>query len=223
MTADWFLVYITAALAVATYSLYRATVNLGRDAKQSGATQLKRMDESVREAARAATAMEGVATAMVTNTTLMRSMIQKQMRAYVAVEFGAATFQDAYLRFQAHPVLNNTGLTPARNVSFKIMSAFHDVRNEAEIELPDTQRITTSDVSLAPRQPLTIHGPALDKVHDGDVAEIKGGGGRRLFVWGAVTYEDIYGDKWQTNFCINYFWVGETLYSFYFPRHNSAT
>jgi hypothetical protein len=47
---------VTAALALYTFRLYRATVGLGRDAKTSAEQQSQRMERSIAEAGRAATA-----------------------------------------------------------------------------------------------------------------------------------------------------------------------
>jgi hypothetical protein len=230
LSPEWFLVYvtaglatITAALAIATYRLYRATVNLGRDAKDGGATQVARMDASVKEAARAATAMEGVATGMQSNASLMQDMLRKQQRAYISVEIGSAHFQDSRYKFQAHPVLTNTGFTPARSVSFRISSAILDIRDEQNLEFFDTKKITNNDASLSPRQQLIIHGPAIDRVPEDEVQSIRDGASRRLCVWGSVNYDDVYGEKWETKFCMNYMWIGNDATGFYFSRNNSAT
>jgi hypothetical protein len=107
---------ITGALATYTFKLYRATVNLSSDAKLSAEQQTERMERSITEAARAATAMEGVAKATTENTKLMPTLLTKQMRAYLSVEPAVAAYQDANVRFAGAPVLTNNGLTPARNV-----------------------------------------------------------------------------------------------------------
>jgi hypothetical protein len=134
---EWMLVFVTAALAVITgalarytYKLYRATVTLSRDAARSAEQQTQRMERSIAEAARAATAMEGVAEAMTENTKLMPDLLRTQMRAYVSVQTGGATHQDEKLRFGASPVFINNGLTPARKLRFIAHAGIIDGRNE---------------------------------------------------------------------------------------------
>jgi hypothetical protein len=73
LTPEWALVGATVLLFIATYALYRATVKLSKEAKSSAEEQSQRMVRSISEAARAATAMEGVAAAMTENTRLMPS------------------------------------------------------------------------------------------------------------------------------------------------------
>jgi hypothetical protein len=229
-SAEWFAVYLTGALAlitgglaVATFKLYSATVGLGRDAKASGETQIARMDSSISEAGRAASAMEAVARATSANAELMQKMFQKQMRAYVSVEIGGALFQNDHVLFQASPVLNNTGLSPARNVSYRISASIIENNAVEIVGFPDVGPFTANDVSLAPRQQLIIHSPTVARIPDEEVQAVKDGADRRLHAWGIVTYDDVYGGHWETEFCVNYQWAGETILGYYYRTHNKAT
>jgi hypothetical protein len=53
------------------------------------------------------------------------------------------------------------------------------------------------------------------------------GNTRRLYTWGKVTYDDVYGGSWETHFCINYWFVkvGDEVKVFgnFHPEHNNAT
>jgi hypothetical protein len=233
-SSEWFLTYgtallalITAGLAIATYRLFRATVQLGRDAKISASAQSERMERSVTEANRAAIAMESVAAATTNNASLVQSMMQKQMRAYVAVELGTAIYQDEKNRFEAMPMLLNTGYTPARDICFTISAAIIDSGSSADVSFPAGMAIIVNDVSLAPRQPLTFRGIAKNRIPDGDVAAVMAGSEERLHAWGKVTYKDVFGGSWETNFCVNYTFrkVGSEMRVFgsYFHAHNNAT
>lgn len=216
LSPEWLLAYFTGALALITgglalytFRLYRATVGLGRDAKQTAKDQTNRMERSVVEANRAATAMEAVALATNNNAALMQTLIRKQMRAYVSVEVGVAVYQDARLRFEAKPNLVNNGLTPARNVSIKALAAIIDGSGPAAVTLPDVGAVPASDVGLAPRQILTMSAVVDGRLPDAEVEEVMTGSTRRLFAWGKVTYDDVYGESWETNFCVNYaFFMG---------------
>jgi hypothetical protein len=219
---------ITGALARYTYKLYRATVSLSSDAKLTAEQQTQRMERSITEAARAATAMEGVATATTQNTTLMPTLLRKQMRAYLSVEIGGATYQDARLRFAAAPVIANNGLTPARNVRFLGLAGIIDGSNIATTQFAPVGELPQSDMGIVPRQSVIINAVVPNRVPDDEVASIMAGATRRLFCWGKVTYDDVYGGSWETNFCLNYaFYTGEDqkvkINGWYYPKNNGAT
>ncbi|MEP7246492.1 MAG: hypothetical protein ABI885_22830, partial [Gammaproteobacteria bacterium] len=80
------------------------------------------MQRSLQIAAQSTKALEDVAEATRANTMLLQPMLAKQMRAYVAVDHGRATFQDENLRFDSAPVFTNTGFTPARNVCYSAVA-----------------------------------------------------------------------------------------------------
>jgi hypothetical protein len=232
---EWVLAYctatlalITAALALYTFRLYRATVGLGRDAKVSAEQQSGRMERSITEANRAAVAMEAVARATTNNATLMQTLLTKQMRAYVSVDLGQSTYQDANLRFAVRPTITNNGLTPARNVSFKVLAGIIDGTSPETITFPPIGDLIVNDIGLAPRQSFTISAVLNHRVPDADVSTIMQGNTRKLFAWGRVTYDDVYGGSWETNFCFSYTFFTDAdgkviVNGFYFPRNNSAT
>lgn len=229
---EWALVFVTALLAVYTAMLFRATVRLGKDAKQTGDAQSERMERSVTEAARAATAMDRLATSMQTNTELMPVLLRKQMRAYLTVDFGDALYQDATTAFEARPTITNNGLTPARNVSFQIQVGLRDWRL-TNTAFPNNGELIVNDVSIAPRSQYIISKMLDVRIPDESVDDVMEGKGIRLFTWGKVTYGDVYEESWETNFCISYTYLkvknaeGKLLdvkkRGFYFPKHNSAT
>jgi len=219
---------ITGALARYTFKLYRATVALSSDAKLSAEQQTQPKERSITEAARSATAIENVARATTENTTLMPTLLRKQMRAYLSVEVGSATYQDTNLRFGAAPIITNNGLTPARNVRFLAFADVIDGRNFATTEFPPIGDLPESDMGIAPRQAFTANAIMRDRVPDEEVAGIMDGGTRRLFCWGKIKYDDVYGGSWETNFCCNYtFFRGEDqkmkVNGWFYPRHNGAT
>jgi hypothetical protein len=209
-TPEWALVWATALLFIATYALYRATVKLSREAKASAEEQSQRMVRSISEAARAATAMEGVAAAMTENTRQMPLLLQKQMRAYISVGTGVPTYQDEKFRFAASPVLTNNGLTPARNVRWVAHAGIIDGRDQRNTHFPAIAELSESDMGIAPREVFTANAVVTERLPDAEVPGAMEGSTRRLFCWGKVEYEDVYGDTWETNFCFNYnFFKGE--------------
>jgi len=186
------------------------------------------MDSSIKESSRAANAMEAVATATTNNANLMQTLLHKQMRAYVVIDSGTATYQDKNNVFAANVLLKNSGYTPARKISYCITAGIiraPELPDDFIFSSPETNRV--SDVTLSPRQEFTIHG-YVDRLEDEDAVSILKGDGRRLWVWGTVRYEDIFGDIWHTNFCFHYlFYTGQEgdvrFNSYYYLRHNDAT
>ena len=172
--------------------------------------------------------MQAVADATTTNASMMRDIFSKQMRAYLTVEGGSAWAQTATAHFQGIPVITNNGLTPARNVCFKVLAGILDGGSSGSPTLPDIGELIVSDMAIAPRQRFIAASPLVDRVSDEeDVALIMKGLTRRLFLWGRITYDNVFGGHWVTNFCISYhFWTSDekrqvgTTFS---PMHNDST
>lgn len=226
-SAHWWLVWvtialvcITGALAFYTARLYGATVQVGRDARESSIDQGNKMMLSVK-------ALESITTATRDNAQLMQGVLHKQMRAYVVVDIGAAVYQDTKLKFAAHPIIHNTGFTPARNVSYKVTSAVLNAILPEDIKFAEPQQGRKNDATMAPRQTFNIGAAVENRFEEKDVEEIMLGDTRRLYVWGTVTYDDIFGGSWETKFCHNYLFFkteeGIRHTGYYFPRHNAAT
>jgi hypothetical protein len=48
--------------------------------------------------------------------------------------------------------------------------------------------------------------------------------GKGLYVWGVVSYEDIFGDPHETEFCQNLLWLWDgKIFGIYTPGHNKAS
>lgn len=214
----------TISVAIFTFTLWTATQKLGELALDQGDA----MERSISEAAKATLATASIATVTRENAALMQSILHKQMRAYVSVDGGQATYQDGKLSFAATPVITNTGFTPARNLSYHAMAAVLDtnLRDDHTFEEFGTKNV--SDATLSPRQNFTISPVVREKYADGEVEAIMSRAAKRLYVWGTITYEDIFGGSWETRFCFNYifFRVSENdvrVNSYIYRQHNSAT
>lgn len=205
LTSDRWLLFLTAALAIATFMLWKTTASLARDTRKSGDIQVEKMRESIDQATRSAAALEDVAQATRDNVSRMQSSLHKQMRAYVVVNIGGATYQEGNLNFAAHPVIVNTGFTPARTLNYKVMAGIFEYPLPNGFLFPDVSDYQIYDTGMGPRQEFAIHGVVKDKFAESEAEIIMIGEKKRLFVWGAVTYNDIYdGGPWQTNFCHHY-------------------
>lgn len=223
------MVLATGAIAWFTATLWRATAGMFIIARG----QAKDMKDSIEESARAATGIEELAKATKANADRMESVLHRQMRAYISVDTGTPTCQDENLRFGGAPVMVNTGLTPARNVRHKIKAEILDLSDDVRGEHKfDDAEVRNADAALASRQSLALNVIAAKREPDTEVPAIMRGDRKRLFVWGTVTYEDIFGKTWETNFCHNFVFFkeknskGEDVIKFlayYYRAHNDAT
>jgi hypothetical protein len=221
------LAIVTFLLAVFTGCLWWSTYKLGRDAKSVSDRQAADTLRSLAIAADTTAALREVTDATRNNTALLQPMLQKQMRAYLSVNFGGAIYQDERLRFAATPVIENTGLSPAQNVSFRATAGILDVERAAQMDFP-LGEIRRNDATLHPRQSFTINVIVPDRYADDDAAAIMRGDQRGLFVWGAVVYDDVYGEAHETKFCHRFVFFpdaeGKIRQSgFYNTTHNSST
>ncbi len=220
------IVLSTIAIAWFTGTLWRATTDLQAIAdRQSEETQ-----DSIIQATRSANAMENVAESTRKNAFLMQNILHKQMRAYVAVDVGTAAYQDKTHNFAGIPSLINTGFTPARNVSFSATAAILNVDKilPQDLVIPDNGEMIINDAGIGPRQQFTIQGVVKRRFPENQIRGIMEGSKRRLFVWGIVTYDDVFGKHWITHFCHNHtFYLGPDnnikVNSYYHCNHNDAT
>jgi hypothetical protein len=229
-TLDLFLVIGTFVLAFFTLLLWVATYRLAKDARTSGDTHAQKMEASITEATRAANAMESVATATKNNASLMQDILHKQMRAYISVDTGTGTYQDKDHRFAATAVIVNTGFTPARNLHYRIMADIINVESikPEDLVIPPEGDLIVNDVVISPRQKFIISGIVPLRFEDSQAAEIMLGDKKRLFVWGVVTYDDVFsGNRRTTRFChsYNFYEAPNNTIShtpFYHCTHNDA-
>lgn len=126
------LAFATCILAAYTYKLWNATNKMVVGAEASANNQFTAMQASIAEAVKTTTAMEIVAegvkisaNAATESVATLKEVTSKQMRAYLTVVIGSATYQERMknLKFAARPRLVNTGHTPAHKVKFKCNAA----------------------------------------------------------------------------------------------------
>lgn len=65
-----------------------------------------------------------------------------------------------------------------------------------------------------------------DYVPDEEVAAVKRGHEKGLFVWGVVSYRDVFGTRHRTTYCQQLYWIPtapeETVMGVFLDRHNRA-
>jgi hypothetical protein len=235
MYATVVLAIVTAILAFFTFRLWSATKTMVESTDTFSKDQLVKMEKSIKEATRAAAAMETLAKsadisskAATESVTALKERTAQQMRAYLTVVIGGATYQDRAknLKFAGRPRLVNTGHTPAHNVGFKSRAAILPVQLPEDFDFPLPDEIVGATV-LGPNQFHELNGVVDDFVPDDEVESIKHAQGRVLHIWGLVTYEDVFGEHRVTRFCQALTWVGEgkdeIIFGYYNSRHNDAT
>jgi hypothetical protein len=150
-----------------------------------------------------------------------------ELRAYLAVVIGAASYQDRETNtvFEADPLLINTGRTPAHRIRFTARAGIKPVPLPSNTDLPETGDIGVGETVLGAQ--LTGNMRAIVEGYQPDelVQTIKDGNGNiGLLVWGLVTYEDVFGDEHYTRFCQQIYWDGEgKIRGYYTPGRNQAT
>lgn len=227
-----------------TFTLWRATSGM----LASSTDQSRSMERSIGEAARSAAAMERIANAMSLNVVQVVESVETskevaaqqklfgkmQMRAYISVLIGTAIFQDRQqkLRFAAHPLILNTGHTPAYSVRWRIAADILPVPLPDNFGFPlPNSRVGSS--LLGPHQSATMMAVVPNLVADDLVTKIKRNDGEALYVWGTLQYKDIFGRLHRSTFAQQLYWlqigpeapngdIPERIEGWYLHKHNRA-
>jgi hypothetical protein len=212
------LAFSTVGLWVATIGLYFAGERQLRHAQAVAAANNLSVTNSIAEAARSATAMESVSATIQNNA-------RRQLRAYVAVMPGDTIHQDDQtpIFFEFHPSVRNNGFTPAYDVVILARTVLADSPLPSTFNFALTVPANTSVATLGFQQAMFTVTFIDRMLTAAEVAEIKLPTGRRLYVYGDVSYRDIFGERWTTNFCYWIAWGTQGPAWFTTPRHNDAT
>jgi hypothetical protein len=236
--ADGMIAIFTAILSIATIGLWAATHRLWESAKG----QADDMKASIAEASRSAAAMEKVAESIAVSAgaatesvatskeiaARQKLAVEMQMRAYLTVVIGGEAFyqeRDKGIKFEARPLIVNSGHTPAREVTYRIKADILPVSLPPNYSFPIPEEIKGGS-AIGPHQNATMMGAILDGfVADQDVADIRFATGQKAFyVWGVVNYVDAFNNKWETTFGQIIFWRRDgNVYGSYVRNHNDAT
>jgi hypothetical protein len=195
-------------------------------------TQSADMKQSIKEAARAAAAMEVVAENMgksaataAESVATLKDRTALQLRAYLTVIIGGATYQDRSksLKFDARPLLVNNGNTPAYNVSYAANASI------LPVPLPPDHKFTYEEESphgsvVGAHQNSIMGAVVPDYVDDATVENIKLAIGSALYVWGVMSYKDVFDELHQNHFCQQIYWQSDgKIAGFYVRGLNDAS
>ena len=128
-------------------------------------------------------------------------------------------------KFAGRTIIVNAGHTPAHNVRFRVKSAILSAPppEDFSFSLPEKE---LGGAILGPQQRQFIPAAVDDWVPDGEVRSTKlVSDGKALYIWGIVTYEDVFKQPRQTRLCQLLYWLPDekaTMGS-YIDQHNDAT
>jgi hypothetical protein len=192
-----------------------------RDMRDS-ITQATRAADAMEEFAKAAAISANAATEIVANN---KDTMTRLLRAYVCVNFGTAIFQNpgTQYRFEVRLLLINAGQTPAYKVAFKVRTDVlpYPLPQNFDFAVPDNPAGSENTLGgHAP--PITLTG-VVDRLYsEEEVAEIKSGL-KCLYIFGTVTYEDVYHLSRYQNFCFSVIWLkDDASMGIFTRRHNDA-
>jgi hypothetical protein len=243
--SNWALVAIAAITAKAAIRTLRAidaqVVEMRKTGEQTdkliaeNIAQSKSMAESVRETARFASGMEGVAKSLEVTAEASQQAaavskqsvanLRQQMRAWLTVIVGGGMPQDRTKnqKFDARPAIHNSGLTPARNVRHRIKSGIFPIPLPDGFDQSVAAENETGGNLIGAHQSAQMFSNIDDYVPDQEVEDIKIAKGRGVYAWGVVTYEDIFGETHTTTFCQQLTYLpNNTVFVYYIPGRNDA-
>jgi hypothetical protein len=196
--------------------------------------QSKDMKRYVDEASRSATAMERMATAMQANVAevtdafaMQKIVLKSQLRAYMSVVFLACLQQDRTkdFKFEVQSNLQNNGNSPAIAASTASALRVLPFPLPADVDLTVPFVDFDAAANFPPHSaPMYIRTILPDFLTEEEIAEIKAGDKKRLYVYGTTKYKDVFGESHFTNFCWSIGWNfnGKAIAT-NVARHNDAT
>jgi hypothetical protein len=152
----------------------------------------------------------------------------QELRAYLSVSIGGGSYQDRFkgIKFEVRPLLINSGHTPAHNVTYWAKAAILPLPLSDNFQFPSIENIIKSSYVLGPNQSLILNAMVDDYVPDEEVENIKLGKDKSPYIWGSVSYTDVFGVSHTTNFCHCLTWNGPAenpIVGYYDKRYNDAT
>jgi hypothetical protein len=148
----------------------------------------------------------------------------RQLRAYATANGGEFEVKDG--KFHSSVIIENVGQTPAYKLRVASLSNIieHPVPKTFDFTVPVGKNPST--VTLGPRAPIR-HPSAIDKVLTQEEFDraTKAAAGFRVYTYGTVIYEDIFGKRQHTNFCFYVEWnESETVaFGIQGDHHNDAS
>lgn len=202
-----------------------------RQTVEASTQQSADMKESIKQATRAATAMEKFAEAATVaskaaaeSVVTVKDSMSRQLRAYLCVNFATAGFQkpETKFRFEVRLNLLNAGFTPGYKVSYRAHVDVLQFPLPSDFTFPLPNVPGGSESTLGHGQSL-IMGQVVDRIYsEEEAAEVRAGLTKRLYIYGTANYEDVYHNQRYTNFCFSVIWGDKDCVGVFTKRHNDA-
>lgn len=214
--------WVLAGIGILQFFVFGFQAFMLKRTVEGGVEQSKAMERHIGEAARSADNMGVIA-----NT--IKDGNKAIIRAYLTVQVGRGIYQQKRgpgqtdLKFEAKPMLLNTGMTPARRVRCRIASDVLPNPIPDDFQYPIPPEAKQGDGFLGAHQGAEMSSVLDRMVPDGDVTHIKEGFGMSFCVWGMVTYEDIFGKAHTTKFAQQLLWLPDgNVFGFFVPGQNDS-
>jgi hypothetical protein len=224
-SSDRWTVSLTGVLALVAFLqllVYAYQAKKLRETVESAKEQSEAMERHISEASRSAKAMEDV-------VKVINFGNHAALRAYLTVIIGSAIYQEQRegmddLKFEAKPLVMNTGNTAARNVSFKKAAAILPIPIPKDFQFPLPEEETVDAGALGSKQTYVMNAVVEDMVPWADVGSIKKGISKALCIWGTITYDDVFGGQHYTKFGQIMTWQldGKATFGHYIPGQNDG-
>jgi hypothetical protein len=162
-----------------------------------------------------------------------REIGERQLRAYITVSPGSIIEQDeekGRRHFELHPVLRNTGQTPAYDVQYTARVEIQSYPLPEDFAYPVPAIGNYASVSCLGAQNVSFGVIGAEATYGAvelaavrAAAAVSGAAIRRLWLWGTVRYTDAFKEKRYTNFCFYVLWGDEGVPVWmHYARHNDA-
>lgn len=194
---NWLLVVFTLVLAVFTGMLWWSTHQLWKAAER----QISVATEAANQARRAADAATASAEATQRMTGVMQDTAERQLRAYISASPTLINLFNETRAAQAGFRIENHGQTPAQNLAISSNVAIFPYPLPPNFQFPELKGPGESRAVVHPGShgdgsafaPAPFTRDQLELICKADQ--------QRLYVFGRITYTDIFGKNRETRFC----------------------
>ena len=173
------------------------------------------MQASIGHAARGAAAMEQLAEAMLTNTqtatnllALQRDVFRKQLRAYVSPQFQGYVPENRQTnnRHEVRVVIKNFGNTPAHSISVASRLRVLPFPPTPQSDFTFRTAVHESRGHLSQHDSFYVRQWLEGFLTEEENVAIRKQSGLGLYIFGRISYKDIFGDSLHTDFCYVITW-----------------
>jgi hypothetical protein len=145
-------------------------------------------------------------------------------RAYLTVGFNGLVKQDptTNYKFEARMTLQNMGSTPDYNVRYVARLGVLPIPLPNDFQLPTIDQNAPTGV-IAPNQSFVFSSIADRIYSDEDANEVKNSFNKHLYVYGAISYDDVFGLSRHIHFCQAILWLkNDTFMAVNASAHNDS-